>query len=203
MDIVIVLGCSKNLDGTKGSPKGSEYTNKSHAYGRLKKASEVFVGLLENKNKIIVCSGGFRQAKKMKKFLIGEGIDENNILIEPYSRNTIENCIFTYELINKIYLNLEKNVKATIHLVTDDYHIKRSENIFQFFKKRLLFPSKIKTHKSLMIDYLDNVSDSEKNKIEEYYLHDSMILNNMENSLKLYEDWHPNAKDYSEREVKK
>ena len=195
MDIVIVLGCSKNLNGTNGG----EYTNKSHAYGRLKKASQVFVEL-ENKYKVIVCSGGFRQAKKMKKFLIGEGIDGNNILIEPYSRNTIENCIFTYELLNKIYLNLEKYEKSTIHLVTDEYHINRSENIFQFFKKRLVFPSKIQTHKSLMLDYLGDVSDYEKNKIEQCYLHDSMILSNMENSLKLYEDWHPNAKDYSERE---
>ena len=62
--IIIVLGCSKFLPGgTK-----QKYTPKSHAYGRLSKTVEVYNSIQEP-HKFVICSGGFGQAEKMKKFL--------------------------------------------------------------------------------------------------------------------------------------
>jgi hypothetical protein len=208
MNVVIVLGCSKVLEG--GNKK--EYTPKSHAYGRLKKTIEIFNTIKEgqDENKIIICSGGHGQAEKMKSFLMINDIEENKILTEPYSRNTIENCIFTYELLNKWLStsNLSQPI-LNIFLVTDDYHIKRSETIFRFFTNRLInlpnFPNEdhrlsIICSGSNFLSYIEDFSESEEKQIEHCYLNDALIITNYLNaSLNQYQNWYPTVKDYSDR----
>jgi hypothetical protein len=208
MNVVVVLGCSKVLQGASKQ----NYTPKSHAYGRLKKTVDVFNAIKEGQeeNKIIVCSGGHGQAEKMKKFLIKNDIEESKILTEPYSKNTIENCIFTYELLNKWLStsNLSKPI-LNIFLVTDDYHIKRSETIFRFFTNRLInlpnFPNEdhrlsITCHGSNFLSYLEDFSEDEEKQIEQCYLNDALIMvNYLNTSLNQYQNWYPTVKDYADR----
>lgn len=217
--IIIVLGCSKVLKyGTK-----EKYTPRSHAFGRLSKTVEVY-NSIDDENKFIICSGGFGQANKMKDYLMRSNITEPHIFCEPYSKNTIENCIFSYDLLSKwslsepfvnnlippelriLYEPLElqefNNVADLhLHIVTDDYHIKRSETIFRFFLERLPYsPKTFSCHGSLFLDYLSDPSENDKEEIQKAYLSDVNITNQyLKNSLIQYQKWNPTTKDYHER----
>lgn len=194
MNVIVVLGCSKVLEG--GDKKN--YTPKSHAYGRLKKTIEVFNNIT-SANKIIVCSGGFGQAAKMKKFLMQNDIPDEHILIEPYSKNTIENCIFTYELLEKWFNDIDLT-EIFLSVVTDDYHIIRAKKIFEHFISRLNYQVNLQSHASNFLSYIDNPTESEKKQVEQCYLNDAAIfINYLDNSLKQYQDWYPTVRDYSER----
>lgn len=59
----------------------------------------------------------------MKNYLIENGIEEDNILIEDKSKNTYENIKFSSNIIN----NKIKNAK--IALSTTNYHVFRAGNI--------------------------------------------------------------------------
>lgn len=195
MNVIVVLGCSKVLEG--GDKK--KYTPKSHAYGRLKKTVEVFNNI-SSENKIIVCSGGFGQAAKMKKFLVANDIPDDHVLTEPYSRNTIENCIFTYELLEKWFDDVDLS-EIILFVVTDDYHITRSKKIFEHFIPRLNYPSvKLQCYGSVFLSYIEDPTESEKKQIEQCYLNDAGIfVNYLDTGLKQYHHWYPTVRDYSER----
>jgi len=81
--------------------------------------------------KLIVVSGGsvFRdtesEAAAMKRFLTTIGVPSGDILEEDRSRNTLENAIFTAELLEKKGIN-------EICLVTSAFHMPRSVRIFEF-----------------------------------------------------------------------
>lgn len=84
------------------------------------------------KAKIILISGGsgilfYRgksEAQLAKQFLIEIGVDEKAILTEEKSRNTAENALYTYEILQ------EKKIKKII-LVTSAFHMKRSLALFE------------------------------------------------------------------------
>jgi len=155
MDVVIILGISKFLKG--GSR--TNITNRSHAYSRLMKGYDVY-NSIESENKLIICSGGFGQAKLMKKFLIQKGIPEYKIVEEGNSRTTIENCIYSYEYLSKLI----DGEDVTIHLVTNDYHIERSEYIFNHFKFDL--KTKVIPYNSSILSYIPDYTEEDFEEVE-------------------------------------
>ncbi len=115
-DYIIILGCQIRKDGSltpllKGRvDKAIEFRNK-----QLK---------ITNKDLIFIPSGGkgkdevISEAEAMRKYLLEQGINENNILVENKSKNTYENIRFSNKLINK------KN--ANIAFSTTNYHVLRA-----------------------------------------------------------------------------
>jgi uncharacterized SAM-binding protein YcdF (DUF218 family) len=83
--------------------------------------------LNENHNTNVVISGGqgrgenISEAEAMKRILLRNGIDENRIFAESYSKSTMENFKFSDNLYNL------KNKNVVI--VTTDYHIFRALSI--------------------------------------------------------------------------
>jgi len=115
MDTMIVLGAKVNKDGVSKTLKQ-----------RLDKAIEYY-----NENKLIniIVSGGqgkdevMSEAWAMKNYLVKNGVNEDNIILENKATTTLENIMFSKEIMED--LNLEN--KALI--VTSDYHLFRSRFI--------------------------------------------------------------------------
>lgn len=92
----------------------------------------VYTGFLiwKKKDIPIIVSGGKLfgalepQSETMKRYLIEFGVPEDKIIEEPKSRNTIENGIYTKEIMNDVGFN-------KVGLVTSAYHMRRSMLIFR------------------------------------------------------------------------
>ena len=65
------------------------------------------------------------EAVEMRKFLIKIGVPDSAIIIEPNSRTTYENAVFTKEILTKKYPN------ARCLLITSAWHMPRSKATFQ------------------------------------------------------------------------
>lgn len=116
-DYVIVLGA-----GLKG--EGITLTLRN----RLDKTIE-YLEKQEKECKIIVSGGqgkgeDISEAEAMKKYLIEKGVEEELIIMENKSTNTLENLAFSKNIIEKIEENNIENCKAT--LITTDFHAFRS-----------------------------------------------------------------------------
>ena len=201
-NVIVVLGCGRVLgDNPVGQPvsegaTSTTYTSQHHSYARLKKAEEV---AKLHENALIVCSGYHGQSEKMKKKLVACGIRENRVFKEPYSRNTIENCIFTYELIKKLLDSETLMSPVTLHLVTNEYHMHRSEKIFRHFGDRLPLAG-IQTHPGPIFDYLsEEVQSQFGEEMAKILEKENQVTGILENWLKKYQGWHPVAQDYAER----
>ena len=117
-DFVIVLGSKINRDGTLPPL----------LKGRCDKAIEFGKKQYENNKKKIVYipSGGkgkdevISEAEAMKKYLLDNGIKENQIIIENKSTSTIENMRFSKNIIDSV------NNDAKISFSTTNYHVFRS-----------------------------------------------------------------------------
>lgn len=115
MSTMIVLGAKVNKDGVSKTLKQ-----------RLDKAIEYYN---ENKHINIIVSGGqgedevMTEGWAMKNYLVKNGVDEDNIILENKATTTLENIMFSKEIMED--LNLEN--KALI--VTSDYHLFRSRFI--------------------------------------------------------------------------
>ncbi len=66
---------------------------------------------------------GESEAETARRFFVGLGIDSDRLVLEPESRNTIENARFTRELL------VEEG--ETIALVTSAFHMPRSVGLFR------------------------------------------------------------------------
>ena len=115
MDTMIILGAKVNKDGVSKTLKQ-----------RLDKAIEYYN---QNKDINIIVSGGqgkdevMTEASAMKNYLVENGVDEDNIILENKATTTLENIIFSKEIMKD--LNLGN--KALI--VTSDYHLFRGRFI--------------------------------------------------------------------------
>lgn len=115
IDTMIILGAKVNKDGVSKTLQL-----------RLDKAIEYY-----NKNKDIniIVSGGqgtdeiTTEALAMKNYLIHNGVNEDNIILEDKATTTLENIIFS----KKIMENLNLENRALI--VTSDYHLLRGRFI--------------------------------------------------------------------------
>jgi len=80
------------------------------------------------KTKVIVSGGQGRgeritEAEAMKRFLIDKGIDEDRIIKEDKATSTMENFVFSKELI----IADGGSEKSVIAIITNDFHIMRSK----------------------------------------------------------------------------
>ena len=105
VDYVIILG---------GRVYGDKPSNSLNE--RIKTATKY---LKEHKDIKVVASGG--------KELIKNGIDENRIIKEDKSKNTVENLKFSLEKIGEE--RAVNNEKVKVLIVTNGYHLYRSKKI--------------------------------------------------------------------------
>lgn len=118
-DVVIVLGCGvKN-----GRPSVT-------LQARLDAAVEYYH---TNSDTYIVVAGGLARQKDtteaavMKDYLVENGIPEDIIIVEDKSQSTMENYIFTKEILT------EKNIKYdSIVFVTNSFHIYRAKTYAEY-----------------------------------------------------------------------
>ena len=125
VDYVIILGA--RVKGEKPAKSLME---------RIKAATEY----LKEEVKVIATGGkganeGIAEGVAIKRELLKNGINEDRIILEDKSKNTVENFRFSLEKIrnsengkNKNYEN-NGNRKIKVLIVTNDYHIFRSKNI--------------------------------------------------------------------------
>ncbi len=113
-DALIVLGA-----GIRGEEPGATLK------GRLD-AAVSYHG--QNPDALIVVSGGqgpqedITEAEAMKKYLVGHGVDEKMILLEPRATSSRENFIFSKEL-----LDAHLGGDYTVAFITNEYHVFRAE----------------------------------------------------------------------------
>lgn len=117
-DYVIILGCRTKKDGTL-TPILKARVDKAIEFAKMQKEKT-------GKDIIFVPSGGqgsdevIAEAEAMKKYLIEQGISENNIVIENKSTNTMENMKYSNSII------IENKEDAKISFSTTNYHVFRS-----------------------------------------------------------------------------
>ena len=117
-DYIIILGC-KVMSNSALTPLLKGRVDKAIEFG--KKQFE------ENNKKIIyIPSGGqgedeiTSEAEAMQKYLVKQGIEKNQIIIENKSSNTYENIKYSKKIIDN------KNKKARVCFSTTNYHVFRS-----------------------------------------------------------------------------
>ncbi len=157
MKVVIVLGCNIILD-----PKTKKYIPDIVLKTRLDRVLCIWNELVDTETIIIVSGGKTRgriisESNVMSTYLVRNGISKNRIFEENSSVNTIENCVYSFILLEKIiksrvsvsavfdhniYCNYygvdscevrELSPPTEIMLVTSEFHMTRSLKIFNFF----------------------------------------------------------------------
>ena len=68
------------------------------------------------------------EADKMQQYLLERGIPEEDIIVERFSRNTVENIQNSLQILNSRYDNVEKMRFA---LITSDFHVRRCLGLFE------------------------------------------------------------------------
>ena len=92
----------------------------------------------EQQNIKIILSGrghdcdksGISESQVMFDYLKHE-IPESNLIQESQSNNTIENAIYSYQLLKRLNLDIKED---RLHVITSDFHVKRSSIIFRHIK---------------------------------------------------------------------
>lgn len=132
MKAVIVLSHLMNMHGHLGNESKS----------RAKLAYKIF-NSIESKSYILTIGWDYREdsnipiAISMRDYLISLGIDSKKIQIDINSRDTVGDAIFS-----KINF-YDKYLFEELHIITSDYHIKRTKFIFE-----KIMPCKVKVHGS-------------------------------------------------------
>ena len=117
-DCILILGCKIKKDGTLTNLLKSRVDKAIEFRDMQKKAT--------GKDIIFIPSGGkgndevISEAEAISNYLIEQGIDKKNILIENKSTNTYQNIKFSNELISKKIKN------PSIAFSTTNYHVFRS-----------------------------------------------------------------------------
>lgn len=163
MKAVIVLGSRIIIDAHTG-----QYVPGKTLLERLETAYQFLADNGDDKT-IIIVSGGvlpnkcISEATIMKSFLVKLGISSNRIFEENRSHNTIENCIFSFELMDELirkrvsFQELHPNYLCNYYgscrygeippiteavVISSDFHIPRVKVIFNHFNRnriRLMF----------------------------------------------------------------
>ena len=124
-DVGIVLGGYSNAH-----IQPRERYNFSQNANRLTQALELYKDGKIGKMLLTGGSGSLLQempseAIEIQKFLLKMGVMKEDIIIEPNSRNTHENAVFTKQILEKEYPN------AKCLLITSAFHMRRSKGCFQ------------------------------------------------------------------------
>ena len=117
-DYIIILGCKIRKDGTL-TPLLKARVDKAIEFAKMQKEHT-------DKDIIFVPSGGkgndevIEEAEAMKKYLIEQGINKKNIMVEGKSTNTLENMKYSNSII------IKDNKDAKVSFSTTNYHVFRS-----------------------------------------------------------------------------
>lgn len=98
----------------------------SEAIGRLEKTLEAYKNY---KNSYIIVSGGnsknnVTEARAMKNWLQKNDVPHYKIIEENHSKDTVENAIYSMDIVNKKNFN-------SVTLITSDTHIRRAYILFK------------------------------------------------------------------------
>lgn len=122
-DVAIVLGGFSSYDGTQKMVSFHTATDRLMAGIKLYKKG--------NAKKIMIVSGSGsilkpdeKEALFIEKYLLEIGIPANDLIIESESKNTRENAINTYEILNEKYPN------GKFLLITSASHMPRAKRCF-------------------------------------------------------------------------
>lgn len=113
-DVAIVLG-----GGVKPAGEGVLYPRLMPAADRIWYAAKLYEA---RKIRMVILTGVWEE-KGGREFLLALGVPKENIIVEPFARNTIENALYIRKIITK--LKFQK-----ILLVTSAFHMRRAEMIF-------------------------------------------------------------------------
>ena len=69
---------------------------------------------------------GLHEANQLKELLVGWGIPSDDIIVEPYSRNTYENALESVKILKEEYPEYSRFI-----LVTSAFHMRRSAACFE------------------------------------------------------------------------
>ena len=117
-DYIIILGCQIRRDGTLTKLLQGR-VDRAIDFGKMQKDNN-------GKEIVYVASGGkgndeiISEAQAMKNYMVEQGIDQKEIIIEDKSKNTYENIKNSIKIIN------EKKKNAQIAFSTTNYHVFRS-----------------------------------------------------------------------------
>ena len=117
-DYIIILGCRIRKNGTL-TPILKSRVDRAISFSKMQYDAT-------GKDIIFIPSGGkgndevMSEAKAIHNYLLEQGINKNNIIVEDKSKNTYENIKFSYRLINK------KNKDANIAFSTTNFHVFRA-----------------------------------------------------------------------------
>lgn len=117
-DYIIILGCKIRKNGTL-TPILKSRVDRALEFAKMQYDAT-------GKDIIFIPSGGkgndevMSEAKAIHNYLLEQGINKNNIIVEDKSKNTYENIKFSYRLINK------KNKSANIAFSTTNFHVFRA-----------------------------------------------------------------------------
>ena len=100
---------------------------------RVEKTAEY---LKQNPQSVCVVTGGklpfmpCSEAEILKPTLINLGIEENRVFEEKNARDTIENFIFSVNLLSeKLKISKNQILKSKVTVITNDFHIARAERL--------------------------------------------------------------------------
>lgn len=117
-DFIIILGCSFRKDGTLPPLLRGRVDRAIDFWHRQREAT--------GKEAVLIPSGGqgrdevMPEAMAMKRYLLEQGIPEENIRTEDQSRNTFENMAFSRKVMD------EEKPKHSVAFSTTSYHVFRS-----------------------------------------------------------------------------
>ena len=98
MKVIVVLGCQ--VDPATGLPGPVLET-------RLDQTLQLYRSLNTDDTIIVVSGGGsFPESRVMKDYLVEHGIPHHKIFEECNSRNTVENCLYTFKFLDEVSLYL-------------------------------------------------------------------------------------------------
>lgn len=125
-DIGILLGGYSSLNKRPNHDRHnfSERGNRFFQTYELYKAGKIKQILLTGGNGAILQDLA-SEATEMRKFLIKIGVPDSVIIVEPNSRTTYENAVFTKEILSEKYPN------ARCLLITSAWHMPRAKGIFK------------------------------------------------------------------------
>ena len=176
MKVLLVLGCRVEYD-----PRSYKYIPGALLRLRLEKAVDTFLQI-ESECIIIVSGGGsprrtVAESSVMKEFLVQQGIPGYKIFEESNSRNTVENCLCSYQLLSQMkgqltyqevmspnpYCNYYGTNQfgfveqfTSLIVVSSNFHLPRVERIFTYFNRNRLNLHFVgsETPRELLSDYL-------------------------------------------------
>lgn len=124
-DVAIVLGgmfewdgSTKRLSARGGADRIWQALNLYHQ-GRVKK-------ILISGDSGYVTDRGLNEAEQLKDVLMEWGLPEEDLIVEPYSRNTHENAKESAKILKENYPELSKYL-----LVTSSSHMRRAQGCFE------------------------------------------------------------------------